>query len=179
MDWFTTQEAAERLNLSSGRVRQLVSGLEVKGGLVRTIRGKNYVSQSFIDKFILKLPKSQSNEKHINTKEKEESPLNDPLEALEEGLHILSDGSKVQRYSESEYSQLERKLVMANELALVNARLEERANMLREQLQSAKEDKEHYRELIKKSLLALDNAHKHLTQRQFIEAKEKGLSNNN
>lgn len=179
MDWFTTSEAAERLNVSSGRVRQLVSGLEVKGGLVKTIGGKNYVSQSFIDRFILRRPKTQSNENNTNTKEKEESPLNDPLEALEEGLHILSDGSKVQRYSEEQYSQLERKLVRANELALINARLEERADMLREQLQSAKEDKEHYRELIDKSLIALNSAHKHLSQRQYIEAKEKGLNNDN
>lgn len=170
LEWFTTTQAANLLEISTGRVRQLVVKYKENETFVKQDSGRNLVSNLFIDN---------------HAQNKQQNPINTPsatsvatstnndasdtiLEDLGTGLHISPNGNHIQVFTQEEYRSFHEQLIEARHLALRLAEEKERTKFL-EDLTEKQSD------ILAQALESLNKAHQHLSQRQFIEAKEKGL----
>ena len=158
MNWYTTAEAAERLGITAGRVRQLVVKHKSNPQLVKAVKGKNLISEALLRK----LAPSGSKARQAT-----EEPYSELL-SLENGLHQLPDGRLIQVFTSEEYRELESALIKLKEITAQIAQERERREYL-EELQR------HYQQSLTTALELVKIAQGNSLQRNAIEAKEKGL----
>lgn len=158
MKWYTTGEAAERLGITAGRVRQLVVKHKSNPQLVKAVKGKNLISEALLRE----LAPSGS-----KTRQATEDPYSE-LGSLENGLHQLPDGRLIQVFTSEEYRELESALIKLKEITAQIAQERERREYL-EELQR------HYQQSLTTALELIKIAQGNSLQRNAIEAKEKGV----
>ena len=152
MKWHTTTEAAELLKVSPSRVRQIVAKFRNDQALVKRYEGRNYLSESLINK-------------HLESVSVGVSPNVSPndsltLEDLEEGVHIATNGKVVQVFSFDDYQAFKEALIERRQLTLALTQERERREFAEKQIER-KDD------LLKNSISAiqksLDNIYQGLT----------------
>ena len=152
MKWHTTTEAAELLKVTPSRVRQIVAKFRNDQALVKRYEGRNYLSESLINK-------------HLESVSVGVSPNVSPndsltLEDLEEGVHIATNGKVVQVFSFDDYQAFKEALIERRQLTLALTQERERREFAEKQIER-KDD------LLKNSISAiqksLDNIYQGLT----------------
>jgi predicted XRE-type DNA-binding protein len=152
MRWITTSEAAELLKVSPSRVRQIVAKFRNDQALVKRYEGRNYLSESLINKQL------ESVSVGVSPSVSPNDGLT--LEDLEEGVHIPTNGKIVQVFSFEDYETFKEALIERRQLTLALTQEREQRAFLEKQIER-KDD------LLKNSISAvhrsLDNIHQGLT----------------
>jgi hypothetical protein len=151
MKWYSTKEAADKLGVTPGRVRQLVAKHRDNTALVSQNANGNLISQKLIGQHL----------KAVNTNATPNaSPNAETIENLEEGVHIAANGNMVQVFSFQDYEAFKEALIERRQLTLTLTQEREQRAFLEKQIER-KDD------LLKNSISAvqksLDNIHQGLT----------------
>lgn len=169
MQWFTTKEAAEKLQVTQGRVRQLISKHRNSSALVAQKDGRNIVSQTFIDNHLESVrgyaKKGVSPSVNSGDAPSDDSLLND----LAEGLHIASNGNHIQVFSSDSYSAFREQLLDARHLAVRLKEEQDRRNYIEKQLDQNRVLLDKTLVLIEQSLSNIEEKLQERKRDQYIE----------
>ena len=162
MEWFTTNEAAEALKISSTRVRQLVQKHKSNKELVKSTKKKTRTIYSVSTKFIEVCQTNRAN-------------FNDNLLKVGEPIE-QPNGTIIEVFTAEQYEQFEKQLkdyhTIKKELEEIEVRFKEHIADLRNERNYLRKSLDNQQEQFSKLLQAVQ-------QRNLIEATEKGIKPNN
>jgi hypothetical protein len=161
MEWFTTNEAAEALKISSTRVRQLVQKHKSNKELVKSTKKKTRTIYSVSTKFIEVCQTNRAN-------------FNDNLLKVGEPIE-QPNGTIIEVFTAEQYEQFEKQLkdyhTIKKELEEIEVRFKEHIADLRNERNYLRKSLDNQQEQFSKLLQAVQ-------QRNLIEATEKGIKPN-
>lgn len=162
MEWFTTNEAAEALKITTTRVRQLVQKHKSNKELVKSTKKKTRTIYSVSTKFIEVCQTNRAN-------------FNDNLLKVGEPIE-QPNGTIIEVFTAEQYDQFEKQLkdyhTIKKELEEIEVRFKEHIADLRNERNYLRKSLDNQQEQFSKLLQAVQ-------QRNLIEATEKGIKPNN
>ena len=161
MEWFTTNEAAEALKITTTRVRQLVQKHKSNKELVKSTKKKTRTIYSVSTKFIEVCQTNRAN-------------FNDNLLKVGEPIE-QPNGTIIEVFTAEQYEQFEKQLkdyhTIKKELEEIEVRFKEHIADLRNERNYLRKSLDNQQEQFSKLLQAVQ-------QRNLIEATEKGIKPN-